>query len=149
MKRLYIAAAAGIALLLSLAYWKNSFSYKSKPRNWRIGKSIIDCVLVVLSALYLPALLVGWCVMWLTRPIRRRGIQITLAVIVGIALASIGGVALEILCILGIFAVDLLTGKQGLHGWYHQHIPDTFLPSLKNHKSEYDVYLSTDDDSLY
>lgn len=131
MKKLYIAIVVGVAALFGLAYWKNTFSYGFKTRKWRFGKSAIDCLLVVLSALYLPALLVGWTVMWLTRPIQRRGIQITLSIVAGIVFASIGGVALEVLCILGIFAVDLLTGHNGIYGWYKQQIPEDFMSFLK------------------
>lgn len=130
MKRLYLAMTVGVGALLALAYWKNTFSYSYKPIKWRIGKSVIDCTLVVLSALYLPALLVGWCVMWLTRPLNRRGVQVTLAVILGIMFSAMGGIVLEVLCVLGIFAVDLVTGQQGLYGWWQQSPPSTFMPYM-------------------
>lgn len=135
MKKLYAAMTIGVLALFGLAYWKNTFSYSFKSINWRLGKSAIDCILVVLSALYLPALLVGWVVMWLTRPIQRRGIQITLAVILGIIFSSVGGVALEVLCVLSIFAVDLLTGKQGCYGWWTDGPPANFMPELMRRES--------------
>lgn len=128
MRRIYAAAFVGIAALFGLAYWKNSVSYSFKPVKWQVGKSTIDVSIVVLAALYLPALLVGWTVMWLTRPINRRGIQVTLSILFGVLFQTIGGVALEVLCILGILAVDLITGSQGIYGWWKQRIPDTFLP---------------------
>lgn len=131
MKKIYIAMTVGVVALFGLACWKNWKSYPFKSRNWRLGKSAIDCILVMLSALYLPAVLVGWTVMWLTRSIQRRGIQITLAVILGILFSSIGGVALEILCVIGIFAVDILTGTQGIYGWWKNGPPEAFLPSLE------------------
>lgn len=134
MKRLYIAALAGVSLLLGLAYWKNRVSYSYKPVWWRAVKSVVDCALVILSALYMPALLVAWTVGWLTRGVARRGVQITLAVLIGIALGSISGIFLELLCILGIFSVDLLTGAQGIYGWYNQSIPTDFMVSLRDHE---------------
>jgi len=134
MRKLYAAMVVGIVALYSLAFWKNARSYAHKSRNWRLGKSAIDCSLVITAALYLPALLVGWTVMWLARPIKRRGIQVTLAIVLGILLSSIGGVALEILCVLGIFAVDLLTGYQGIYGWWKLGPPEEFLPQLKEKK---------------
>ena len=132
MKRLYIAAVVGVAALFGLAYWKNTFSYGFKTRKWRLGKSVVDCSLVVLAALYLPALLVGWTVMWLTSIIRRPGIRVTLSILAGIVFASIGGVALEVLCVLGILAVDLLTGHNGVYGWWKQQIPEDFLSFLRD-----------------
>lgn len=137
MKKLYTAIVVGTAALYCLAFWKNSKSYTHKSRNWRLGKSAIDCSLVITAALYLPALLVGWSVMWLARPIKRRGIQVSLAIILGILLSSIGGIALEVLCVLGIFAVDLLTGYQGVYGWWKLGPPEKFLPRLKEKGNEF------------
>lgn len=131
MKKVWFARTAGLLALLGLSYWKNSYSYKSyKSTRWCVGKSVIDWALVVLSALFCPALLVGWSVAWITRPVQSRGIQITLAVISGIALSSIGGTALEALCVLGVFSVDLLTGFNGLYGWYKKPIPESFMSFL-------------------
>lgn len=134
MKKFYIGMYLGILGLFALALWKNSHSYSLKPRKWRIVKSIIDTATVICAAVYLPALLVGWTVMWLTRPIRRRGIQLTLALILGIAFSSVGGVLLELLCVLGIFSVDLLTGRQGIYGWWTSGPPVNFMPSLVKNK---------------
>jgi hypothetical protein len=138
MKKLYIAVSVGVLALFGLAFWKNSKSYIHRSRNWRLVKSAIDCSLVVLAALYLPALLVGWTVMWLTRSLNRRGIQITAAVVLGILFSSIGGVALEVLCVLGIFAVDLLTGYQGCYGWWKVGPPETFMPKFV--EAKYDAF---------
>jgi hypothetical protein len=130
MKRLYLAMTAGIAVLFAIAYWKNTVSYAVKSAKWRAGKSAIDCCFVVLAALYLPPFLVGWCTMWLTRPLKRRGIQMSLAILLGVLFSTIGGIALEVLCVLAIFAVDLLTGEQGIYGWWRQRPPAQFMPYL-------------------
>lgn len=130
MKKLYIFGAIGGALLYSLAFWKNAKSYSWKPLRWRLGKSAIDTALVLLAAFYMPALLVVWAVTWMTRNVARRSIQITFAVILGTIFSAVGGVALEALCILGIFSVDLLTGAQGIYGWWTKPIPKEFLPGF-------------------
>lgn len=127
MRRIYFAAVVGILSLFSIAWWKNNFSYSFKPVRWRVLKSVADVVLVVLSALFMPAILVGWTTMWLTRGIQRRGIQVTLAVVLGIVFSTISGVFLEIMCLLGIFSVDLVTGQQGIYGWWKAGPPAEFL----------------------
>ena len=133
MKKLYIMGALGSAVLYALAFWKNTKSYSWKSVQWRWGKSAIDTTLVLLAAFYMPALLVAWAVIWMTRGITRRSVQITSAVLLGITFSAVGGVALETLCILGIFSVDLLTGSQGIYGWWKKPIPKDFLPSLSEH----------------
>lgn len=135
VKRFYLAVGAGILALFGLAYWKNNISYRHKRVRWRIGKSVVDCSLVVLSAVYLPALLVSWSVMWLTRPLKQRGVQMTIAVILGVVFGTISGVALEILCLLGIVSVDLVTGEQGLYGWWRNGPPNSFMPFLVEKKN--------------
>lgn len=130
MRKLYIARIVGLLALFSLAYWKNSFSYPSKPVRWRIGKSCVDWILVVASAIYMPAFLIGWTVTWLVRQVHSRGIQVSLAIFFGIIFGSISGIALEILCVLGIISVDLLTGSKGVYGWWKSGPPNNFLPIL-------------------
>ena len=134
MKKLYIFGSIGAVLLYALALWKNSKSYSWKSVQWRCGKSFIDTSLVLLAAFYMPALLVAWAVIWVTRGITRRSLQITSAVALGVAFSAVGGVALEVLCILGIFSVDLLTGAQGVYGWWKKPIPETFMPEFSSAK---------------
>lgn len=130
MKRIYLAVIVGMLGLYSLTFWKNSRSYSFKSRNWCVVKSLVDSSLVMLAAFYLPALLVGWTVMWLTRGITRRSVQITASIILGIIFSTISGFALEILCVTSIFGIDLLTGKQGLYGWWTEGPPNDFMPGF-------------------
>ncbi len=130
MRRLYVAINLGIIALFGIALWKNKKSYGYKSWNWRFNKSFIDTALVLLAATCLPALLVAWIVMWAVRPFTRRGVQLTLAVLLGVLFSSVGGFALEALCVLGIFAVDLVTGQQGIYGWWKQSPPNTFMPNF-------------------
>jgi hypothetical protein len=53
--------AALVSALLGVAFWKNSQSYPRKSRLWRLGKAIIDTALVVLMAIYAPALQLPNC----------------------------------------------------------------------------------------
>lgn len=134
MRKLYVAAFTAAATLFGLVYLKNRFSYGYKSLRWRLAKSLADTVLIIAAANYVPALLVGWTVMWVTRPIKRRGIQVTLAVLAGMAFGAIGGVWLEVLCLLAVFSVDLLTGSQGVYGWWTERIPETFMPYLNRQR---------------
>ena len=103
--------AASMAALLGVAFWKNSRSYPHKSPVWRLGKAVIDTGLVVLMVLYAPALLLAYVVMWLCSPFRNRVIQVTTAFASILAVTHLAGVVFEAVAVLGVFAVDLLTGQ--------------------------------------
>jgi hypothetical protein len=103
--------AAMVAALLGVAFWKNSRSYPHKSPLWRLGKAVIDTGLVVLMVLYAPALLLAYVVMWLCSPFRNRVIQVTTAFASILAVTHLAGVVFEAVAVMGVFAVDLLTGQ--------------------------------------
>jgi small-conductance mechanosensitive channel len=103
--------AACIATLCGLAFWKNSRSYPGKSRLWRLGKSVIDTGLVVLLVLYTPALLLMYVVIWLTSPFKNRIMQSTAAFASILAVSHLAGIVFEAVAVLGVFAVDLLSGQ--------------------------------------
>ena len=103
--------AALIAALCCLAFWKNSRSYPCKSRLWRLGKALIDTGLVVLMVLYAPALLLMYVVIWLTSPFRNKVMQVTAAFASILAVTHLAGVVFEAVAVLGVFAMDLLTGQ--------------------------------------
>ncbi|MGD0225803.1 MAG: hypothetical protein ABSF71_26020 [Terriglobia bacterium] len=103
--------AASMAALLSLAFWKNSRSYPRKSRVWRLGKAVIDTGLVVLMVMYAPALLLMYVVIWLTSPFRNNIIQVTTAFAAILVVTHLAGVVFEAVAVLGVFAMDLLTGQ--------------------------------------
>jgi hypothetical protein len=103
--------AALVAALLGLAFWKNSQSYPHKSRLWRLGKAVIDTGLVVLMVVYAPALLVMYVVIWLTSPFKTKILQVTTAFAYVLAITHMAGVVFEAVAVLGVFAVDLLTGQ--------------------------------------
>jgi hypothetical protein len=107
--RLFWASLA--AVLLGLAFWKNSQSYPRKSRLWRFGKAVIDTGLVVLMVIYAPALLLAYVVIWLTSPFRNRIIQLTTGFASILVVSHLAGVVFEAVAVLGVFAVDLLTGQ--------------------------------------
>jgi hypothetical protein len=103
--------AACIVTLCGLAFWKNSKSYPGKPRLWRLGKSAIDTGLVLLLVLYAPALLLVYVVIWLTSPFKNRIMQSTAAFASILAVSHLAGIVFEAVAVLGVFAVDLVTGQ--------------------------------------
>jgi len=103
--------AACIAALCGLAFWKNSKSYPRKSRLWRLGKSVIDAGLVVLMVIYAPALLLMYVVIWLTSPFKNKIVQVSAAFASILAVSHLAGVVFEAVAVLGVFAVDLLTGQ--------------------------------------
>ena len=103
--------AALVAALLGLAFWKNSQSYPGKSRLWRFGKAATDAGLVILLAIYAPALLLMYVVIWLTSPFRNKILQVTTAFASILAVTHLAGVVFEAVAVLGVFAVDLLTGQ--------------------------------------
>ena len=107
--RLFWAALA--AALLGLAFWKNSQSYPRKSRLWRLGKAVIDAGLVVFLAVYAPALLLMYVVIWLTSPFRNKVLQVSAGFGAALAVTHIAGVMFETIAIAGIFAIDLVTGQ--------------------------------------
>jgi uncharacterized membrane protein len=100
-----------MAALLGLAFWKNSQSYPGKPPLWRLGKSLIDTGLVILLAIYAPALLLMYVVIWLTSPFKNKVLQVSAGFGAALAVTHIAGVLFEAIAIAGIFAMDLVTGQ--------------------------------------
>ena len=103
--------AALVAALLGLAFWKNSQSYPGKSRLWRLGKALVDTGLVILLAIYAPALLLMYVVIWLTSPFKNKVMQVSAGFGAALAVTHIAGVLFEAIAIAGIFAMDLVTGQ--------------------------------------
>jgi hypothetical protein len=94
-----------------LAFWKNSKSYQDSSLRWRIIKSICDPGLVVLMAAFTPVLLLMYVVIWLTSPFKNKIMHVSAAFASILAITHLAGVVFEAVAVLGVFAVDLLTGK--------------------------------------
>jgi hypothetical protein len=82
-----------------------------------LGKAFMDAALVSLLATFCPPLLIAYCVFWATQFIPGDSvIKTTCSIIAGLSFTLIGGFFLEVLLVLGVFAIDLVTGKF-LHHW--------------------------------
>jgi len=102
--------ASAIAVLAGFSFWKNTKSYGHKPWTWRLSKSLIDTALVVAMAVWVPALMVIYIVKWLTSPFKNRILQAT-ASFAAVLVTGYLALTAEILVLMGIFAVDLVTGQ--------------------------------------
>ena len=98
-----------IAALLGLLWFKNKKYYPDKGWRWTGGKSILECLGLVVSAIYMPALIVAYASIWLTRNIKHQYIKLAASVIVSIPLMLMGNLLLEGLIIIGAFAIELLS----------------------------------------
>jgi hypothetical protein len=67
--------------------------------------------LVLLMVLYAPALLLMYVVIWLTSPFKNKIMQSTAAFASILAVSHLAGIVFEAVAVLGVFAVDLLTGQ--------------------------------------
>jgi hypothetical protein len=67
--------------------------------------------LVLVMVLYAPALLLMYVVIWLTSPFKNKIMQSTAAFASILAVSHLAGIVFEAVAVLGVFAVDLLTGQ--------------------------------------
>ena len=103
--------AGATAALFGLAYWKNTVSYPAMKWYNRLLKTGIDTTLVVAMAVWAPALLIMYVVMWLLSPTKNRVAQIGGGFGAMLVMSHVAGVVFEAVVILGVFAVDLITGQ--------------------------------------
>ena len=61
--------------------------------------------------LYAPVLLLRYVVIWLTSPFKNKIMQSTAAFASILAVSQLAGIVFEAVAVLGVFAVDLLTGQ--------------------------------------
>jgi hypothetical protein len=66
---------------------------------------------VLLMVLYAPALLLMYVVIWLTSPFKNKIMQSTAAFASILAVSHLAGIVFEAVAVLGVFAMDLLTGQ--------------------------------------
>ena len=61
--------------------------------------------------IYAPALLLMYVVVWLTSPFKNKIVQVSAAFACILAVTHLAGVVFEAVAVLGVFAVDLLSGQ--------------------------------------
>ena len=106
-----------VGAMLAVNIWRNRRKYYGESRLWVAGKSVADTSLVCLLAIFCPPLLIAYSVLWLVQFVSDDPIwETTFSVIAGISLAAIGGWLLEAVLIVGLFSIDIVTGRF-LHHW--------------------------------
>ncbi len=98
-----------IGCLFGLLYWKNRRGYVDKTRRWYFSKSFIECGMLVLAAIFMPAIIVAYAAMWITSFFKRPSLRIGIGFAVSTILFMSIGWALEVLVIVGVFAIDLIS----------------------------------------
>lgn len=107
-----------VAGLLGLILWKNWKFNRLESWRWIGLKSVVDFVLILCSAIWLPPLLIAWAGVWITRPIKHPALRATVGVTAGILFAICAAEALEVLALFSIFSIDAVTGQDGfLRNW--------------------------------
>ncbi len=100
------------ACISGLLFWRNAKIYPFRSRSWRAAKSACEVAVLVLSVLCLPAVLITWCCIWLTRPIRTPWINATGGAVVGVILSAAALYSMELLLIFGALSIDDITGER-------------------------------------
>ena len=111
----YWAGLAGAMLAVNIC--RNRRKYRGESRLWVAGKSLADTSLVCLLAIFCPPLLIAYSVLWLVQFVSDDPLwKTSFSVIAGISLAAIGGWLLEAVLIVGLFSIDVVTGRF-MHHW--------------------------------
>lgn len=100
------------SLISGLLLWRNTKIYPHRSVAWRTVKSASEIVVLLLSALCLPVVLITWCCIWLTRPIRTPWIKATAGAVVGVILSATALYSMELLLFLGTLSIDDITGER-------------------------------------
>ena len=111
MKLRLIFWGALCAIITGFLLWKNNKKYPEKSIYWKIFKSCIEIIILLVSALRVPVLLVSWCSVWLMRPVKTTWAKATFGTLVGIILGFLAFNVMEILLILSVFSIDDITGE--------------------------------------
>ena len=100
------------SLISGLLLWRNAKIYPLRSVAWRTAKSATEIAVLLLSALCLPVVLITWCCIWLTRPIKTPWIKATVGAVVGVILSAAALYSMELLLILGALSIDDITGER-------------------------------------
>jgi asparagine N-glycosylation enzyme membrane subunit Stt3 len=105
----YAYWAGIIAFLFGALYLKNAHRHQDKTCQWNLSKSAIECIMLVLATAFMPAILVVYGSMWLTKGIKRPAFRMGAGVAIGTILMMLVGWALEVLVLLGVFSINLIS----------------------------------------
>jgi hypothetical protein len=107
--------ALGACLLGASLFW-NKQQYPERSWLWIVGKSGVDLALLVVLTAVLPALVLAYSCIWTMDQLgphlpKDRILRVTVAIITTTGIAWLGGIFLEALLFIGVFAMDLVTGR--------------------------------------
>ena len=106
--RLYWLAL--ITALFGAVMWKNYKMYTDQSRRFKVAKSIMETCLLALASAFVPPLLIAYGSAWATKPLETRPyIRMGAGIILSIILMMLGGWILELLALIGVFAIELLS----------------------------------------
>ncbi len=111
MKLRLIFWACLSGLISGLLFWRNSRRYPGKSITWWIAKSVVELVLIMLSAICAPVVLAAWVGAWICRPIKEPWLRVTVGAVSGLFLGLISLYAMEFLILVGSLSVDDITGE--------------------------------------
>jgi len=123
MKSMIACWTAGLTIPGGLLFWRNKSRYHDQSTARQAGKSVVELVILFLTATFLPALLVVWLVVWATQPIKTPWLRTTVGVLTGVVFGFLSNVAVEVLVLLGVFSIDMKTGTAepgGCLNWWRR-----------------------------
>lgn len=112
----YLYWATLITALLGVLWYKNRHFYPKQTKKWNAGKSLIECGLLVLAAAFMPLILTAYGGYWVTKRIARPGYRIAVGFCTGILMMLMITNFLELVVLIGVFAIEILTGEDGFLG---------------------------------
>jgi hypothetical protein len=95
------------SFISGILYWRNIKKYKKRSKYWNFCKAISETFVLFLTAIFIPGLLIGWCITWIISPIKKIRLKIIFGIVISILLNCISTIAVELLIIIGIFSIDL------------------------------------------
>lgn len=108
-RRWFLYWTALVSMLLAVLYIKNKKMYIQHDKTWYISKTVIECIMLILAAAFLPALLVIYTSVYITRKIKRPAFKIGAGFAVGVLLMPILTWALELVVLAAAFSVNLIS----------------------------------------
>ena len=97
-------------LLIGTIFTRNVIKYKKEKISWKLGKSFLDTLVIVISALFIPSFLISLDAVWIGSFFENRWIKLLVSLFCGILLGVFGTYAMELIVLMGIFSVDSKTG---------------------------------------
>jgi len=119
MKSIIAFWTGALAVLGGLLFWRNKKKYRAHSAVWLLGKTVVELLVLGLTAAFLPALLIVWLVTWVTRPIKTPWVRTVVGVLTGVTFGFLSNIAVEILLLLGVFSIDMKTGAHERTGFLH------------------------------